>query len=167
MNVNDKIFLNDTWSFYFHDPYDIEWDNTSYKLIGNISTVQDFVSYFAAFKGIIGKGMFYLMRTDIMPRWEDELNQEGGCFSFKLMQADLDDKWFSICANIVGENIGIDENVSYNINGISISPKKFFFIVRIWIKDKKYAKKEYYKLDIPRYSTIMYKNHPKNTESKN
>lgn len=152
-------YLNDSWCLYFHDPYDMEWDNTSYKLISTISTIEEYVKYFIAFKPLFSKGMFFLMRTDIMPRWEDEANTNGGCFSFKIMNNDIDNKWFAICSNILGENIGIDDNVCNNINGVSISPKKFFFIIRIWIKDKKYAKKEYYNLDIPRYATLMYKNH--------
>ena len=105
--------------------------------------------------------MFFIMRLDIMPRYEDELNIKGGCFSFKIMSDELENKFFALCANIIGENFANnnDENIIYNINGISISPKKFYYIVRIWIKDKKYAKKEYYNFDIPKYSTLMYKNH--------
>jgi hypothetical protein len=103
--------------------------------------------------------MFFIMRMDIMPRYEDELNKQGGCFSFKIMPEDLDGKWFNLCASVLGENVGVNDSICYNINGISISPKKFFYIVRIWIKDKKYTNKEYYKLDIPKYSTLMYKNH--------
>jgi hypothetical protein len=152
-------YLNDIWCLYFHDPYDIEWDNSSYKLIATISTVEDFVQYYNAFKPLFYKGMFFLMRTDVMPRWEDELNANGGCFSFKVMYNDLNDKWFSFCANLLGENLGIDENMSQNINGVSISPKKNYYIIRVWIKDKKHTKREYYNLDIPKYSTLMYKNH--------
>jgi hypothetical protein len=157
--IEENDFLNDSWSLYFHDPYDIEWTTESYKLIGNISTINDFVNYFWGFRNLFNKGMFFFMRTDIMPRWEDEMNCDGGCFSFKISSSELEERWFAICANALGENIGIDDNICYNINGVSISPKKFFYIVRIWIKDKKYAKKEYYKLDIPKYSTLMYKNH--------
>lgn len=156
MNNN---FLNDSWCLYFHDPYDTIWDNTSYKLLTTISSIEEYVRSFIAFKPLFSKGMFFLMRTDIMPRWEDESNAKGGCFSFKIMNNDIDSKWFSVCSNILGENIGINDDVCSNINGVSISPKKFFYIIRIWIKNKKYAKKEYYNLDIPRYSTIMYKNH--------
>jgi hypothetical protein len=154
-----KIFLNDTWSMYFHDPYDIEWDENSYKLILNISTVDDFINCFIAFKELFTKGMFFFMRMDIMPMYEDELNQNGGCFSFKVVQEDLEERFFNILANIFGENIGINDEICENINGISISPKKFFYIIRIWIRDKKYAKREYYKLDIPKYATLMYKNY--------
>ena len=155
----ENNFLNDSWNIYFHDPYDIEWDNNSYKLVGTISSVNDFINYFLAFRESFPKGMFFVMRMDIMPRYEDELNKNGGCFSFKVMPEDLDTKWFNTCASVIGETVGTNDDICYNINGISISPKKYFYIIRIWIRDKKYAKKEYYKLDIPRYATLMYKNH--------
>ena len=34
--------------------------------------------------------MFFIMRLDIMPRYEDELNIKGGCFSFKIMSDELE-----------------------------------------------------------------------------
>ena len=46
-----------------------------------------------------------------------------------------------------------------NINGISICPKKNYFIIRIWIKNSEYAIKEHYKINIPKYTTILYKKH--------
>jgi len=159
MSVSNNIFLNDSWTLFFHDPYDFEWDANSYKMIGNMNTVDDFVNYYKAFKELFKKGMFFIMRLDIMPRYEDELNINGGCFSFKILPEDLDEKLFKLCSNILGENIGNAEEITNNINGISISPKKFYYIARIWIKDNKYAKKEYYNFDIPKYATLMYKNH--------
>jgi hypothetical protein len=160
-NAAADLFLNDSWNMYFHDPYDNNWDDKSYKMIGVISNVDEYIQYFKAYKELFKKGMFFIMRLDIMPRYEDELNIKGGCFSFKVMAEELDSKFFALCANIIGENFANnnDENIIYNINGISISPKKFYYIVRIWIKDKKYARKEYYNFDIPKYSTLMYKNH--------
>ena len=155
----EKKFLNDYWVLYFHDPYEIEWDTKSYKLIGNISTVDDFVNYYKAFNNLFKKGMFFIMRMYIMPQYEDELNINGGCFSFKIYPDDLELKFFSLCANVLGETIGTSEEYINNINGISISPKKFYYIARIWIKDNKYAKKENYNFDIPKYSSLIYKSH--------
>ena len=155
----DKNFLNDSWVLYFHDPYEIEWDTKSYKMIGNISTVDDFVNYYKAFNNLFKKGMFFIMRLDIMPQYEDELNINGGCFSFKIYPEDLENRFFNLCANVLGENIGKEDEYIYNINGISISPKKFYYIARIWIKDNKYAKKDLYNFDIPKYSSLIYKNH--------
>lgn len=152
-------FLNDSWVMYFHDPYDIEWNTNSYKMIGQMSTVEDFIYYFKSFNSLFKKGMFFIMRLDIMPQYEDKLNINGGCFSFKIYPEDLDKRFFNLCANVLGENIGKEDDYINNINGISISPKKFYYIARIWIKDNKYAKKDLYNFDIPKYSSLMYKNH--------
>ena len=89
-DINEPKFLNDSWSLYFHDPYDIEWDNKSYKMIGQISTVDDYINYFKSFSNLFKKGMFFIMRLDIMPQYEDELNIKGGCFSFKIYPEDLE-----------------------------------------------------------------------------
>lgn len=152
-------FLNDSWVMFFHDPYDIEWDSKSYKMIGQMSTVEDFIYYFKSFNNLFKKGMFFIMRLDIMPQYEDELNINGGCFSFKIYPEDLELRFFNLCANVLGENICKEDDYINNINGISISPKKFYYIARIWIKDNKYAKKDLYNFDIPKYSSLMYKNH--------
>ena len=55
MNDNNDIFLNDCWSIYFHDPYDINWDDKSYKIIGQISTVEDYARYFKGYKELFKK----------------------------------------------------------------------------------------------------------------
>jgi hypothetical protein len=99
------------------------------------------------------------MRADIIPRYEDELNINGGCLSFKISPEDFEKKFFELCASILGETIGTSDDVMNNINGVSISPKKLYYIARIWIKNNKYANKEYYNIDIPKYTTLMYKNH--------
>jgi hypothetical protein len=156
---NNDVFLNDCWSLYFHDPYDINWDDKSYKMLGQISKVDDYIYYFKGYKELFKKGMFFIMRADIIPRYEDNLNINGGCLSFKISPEDFENKFFELCANILGENIGINDDVSNNINGVSISPKKLYYIARIWIKNNKYASKDYYNIDIPKYTTLMYKNH--------
>lgn len=152
-------YLNDIFSLYFHDPYNMDWSEQSYKFISTISSVEDFVNIFIAFRDQWSKGMFFIIREYIMPRWEDEHNKNGGCFSYKIMKPELDEKLFKICGSLLGETLGANDVVSQNINGISISPKKNYYIIRIWLKDSKHANKELYNIDIPKYSTLMYKNH--------
>jgi translation initiation factor 4E len=160
MAINsDEVYLNDIWAMYFHDPYDHNWTLNSYKLISTISTVSDFVACFQVFKDLFYKGMFFLMREHITPRWEDEYNQNGGCFSYKVNKFMLEDKFFEICAQVLGETLGKSDEHCNNINGISISPKKNYYIIRVWIKDNKYASKNNYNISIPKFSTLMYKNH--------
>ena len=34
--ITTTTYINDVWSLYFHDPYDMNWDNNSYKFIINL-----------------------------------------------------------------------------------------------------------------------------------
>ena len=151
--------LNDLWALYFHDPYDMNWDEKSYKFLCTMNSVDDFVNTFIVFRDLWSRGMFFIMREHIMPRWEDENNKKGGCFSYKIMKPELDDKWFKIGSQVLGEVLSNDETFAQNINGISISPKKNYYIIRIWLKDNNKSNKEMYLFDIPKYSTLMYKTH--------
>lgn len=155
----DVEYFNDIWSIYFHSPNDTEWDIKSYKFICTISNVREFACVYYTFREQFHKGMFFIMREHITPRWEDESNQYGGCFSYKISKNLLDEKFFDICAQVLGETIGKDDTSTMNVNGISISPKKNYYIIRVWIKDNKYASFKHYNIDVPRFSTLMYKNH--------
>ena len=157
-------YLNDIWSIYFHDPYDANWDDKSYKFISTISSVDEFVAIFHTFKDLFYKGMFFIMREHIMPRWEDEHNKNGGCFSFKVSKFALQEKLFETCSQILGETMGKTSEYSKQVNGISISPKKNYYIVRIWISNNKYAVKHNYNISIPKFATLMYKPHSECSE---
>jgi len=157
-----NIFLNDVWCLYFHDPYDMNWENNSYKFITTISSIEDFINLYKAFYDLWAKGMFFIMREHIMPRWEDENNKNGGCFSFKINKTEILDKLFEVCSLVLGETLGNSDLISNDINGISISPKKNYHIIRIWIKSNNNLSKDNYNLVIPSYSTLMYKSHIEN-----
>jgi hypothetical protein len=158
MNIQDN-YLNDVWCLYFHDPYDMNWENSSYKFITTISSIDDFIQVFKSFNDLWSRGMFFIMREHITPRWEDDNNKNGGCFSYKINKDELIDKLFDITSLVLGETLGINDLISHNINGISICPKKNYHIVRIWIKSNININKDNYHFNIPSYSTIMYKSH--------
>lgn len=153
------MYLNDIWAFYFHDPYNIDWNINSFKLITTISSIEDFIKLYLTYKDIIFKCMFFIMREHILPIWEDENNKNGGCFSLKIYKEEINDKFFEISSLLLGEKLGLRDEISNNINGISISPKKNYYIIRIWIKDNKFAIKQNYNIEIAKYTTILYKNH--------
>ena len=72
------------------------------------------------------------MKKDIFPTWEDPKNRLGGCISFKYNNNILKE-WMKIILLLITENLS-DDNIN-EINGLSISPKKEFNIVKVWIKD--------------------------------
>jgi hypothetical protein len=158
----DETFLSDIWSLYFHDPNDNDWTTNSYHFIYNINTVETFCIIFHHFKDYWNKGMFFIMREGITPRWEDESNINGGCFSIKVFPNDLEDYWFELASTLLGDTLAINEEHSFNINGISISPKNKYFIIRIWCKDDSITKREFYNISSKRSNTILYKKHSDN-----
>ena len=159
MEEIESNYLNDVWCLYFHDPYDMNWEANSYKFITTISSVKDFIEIYKTFNELLTKGMFFIMREHITPRWEDDNNKNGGCWSFKINKNEVLDKLFEITSQILGETLGKNDLISSNINGISICPKKNYHIIRIWIKTNQNLSKDNYNFTIPNYSTLMYKSH--------
>ena len=72
------------------------------------------------------------MRNGIQPTWEDEKNTSGGCFSYKINNKIVKEAWTALTYRLTGETITNDSNLSNIVNGITISPKKNFCIIKIW-----------------------------------
>jgi hypothetical protein len=98
--------------------------------------------------------MLFLMRNNIDPLWEHKDNIRGGSWSIKLQKGDLYDIWTTISIYLINENIS-DEN----INGISISPKKNFCIIKIWTKNNNTDITKINKIETISYDGIIFKAH--------
>ncbi len=158
-NEQTETYLNDVWTFYFHDPYDNNWTNESYKLLGTISTAEEFWQHHEHVKQDVNKGIFFMMRDYVFPCWDDPANLEGGCLSIKVLKDAVSDFWEDVCIKLLGETLLKPEyRDKWNcINGISTSPKKHFCIIKIWVKDGTLFSKDF--LDIPSsyYGEILFK----------
>jgi translation initiation factor 4E len=162
-----STFLNDTWSLYFHDPEDEDWSEKSYKHVATMSSVEDFIGVQKNFEDAWSKGMFFVMREHIKPLWEDEHNCNGGCISFKIMKNEVSKFWFLFSGMVVGENIMHGEHKHKlwdKVCGVSISPKRSFCILRVWISDKDYGGVQYYNIEPPSYTKIMFKSYCENKD---
>jgi hypothetical protein len=155
--TESDIFLNDCWALHFHDPHNNQWDLKSYKLVHTISSVQDWVQLDKSFHDMWDAGMFFLMREHIQPMWEDEHNASGGCLSYKVNKPDAKEYWFQLGAKALGEVLSKHVGLSESICGVSISPKRHFCILRIWLG--KPSSGEQFHLEAPHYSQVMYKTH--------
>jgi hypothetical protein len=163
-------FLDDNWSIYFHDPDDSEWTLASYKNIGTISTIQDWIDIDRAFNDMWTKGMFFVMREHIQPLWEDPKNKGGGCFSFKVNKPDVATFWFTLGSLLLGNTLGkdvenvCDDELHNSICGISMSPKRSYCILRVWIGNVKYSKPAMFNIEAPSYTHILFKTHEDNND---
>ena len=79
--------------------------------------------------------MIFCMRQNILPTWEDPLNRDGGSFSFKINNSDIYDVWNELMTTLMSEMLIKDEILNQSINGITISPKKNFCILKIWMRN--------------------------------
>lgn len=126
--------LRDNWNYFLHLHDNKDWSIKSYINMCNVDSVEsaillnDEIHY-----DLIKKSMMFLMKSGIQPMWEDENNKNGGCFSFKIINKDIHNVWKDVFYSIVGSSITKDINHYKHINGITLSPKKKFCILKIWM----------------------------------
>ena len=89
---------------------------------------------------IVENSMLFMMRDGIKPLWEDEKNVPGGCWSFKVSKGNLCEIWLNLSAYLCGEFLISDKNNYTLLNGISISPKKSFCIIKLWLSNTEKVK---------------------------
>jgi hypothetical protein len=128
-------FLLGKWDLYYHLPHDKKWDLSSYKLImGDIDTAEKVVAMNQALpENVVKFCMLFVMRKGITPMWEDPKNRNGGCFSFKVINKQVFNVWRKLFCAICGETLFINKAHHELVNGITISPKKNFCIVKVWL----------------------------------
>jgi hypothetical protein len=155
-----ECFLNDVWCLYFHDPNDNNWTPSSYQLIATLSNVEDFQRVMTSVpQDLWFKGMFFIMREHVQPVWEDPSNANGGCFSMKVMRNHLMDTWVNVCAAALGETIVKEKALWDLVTGVSISPKKSYILIRVWIRDTTHTDTHQFNFHQPAYTEVLFKVH--------
>ena len=157
--MSEDHFLNDCWILYFHDPENDDWSDSSYKMLHTISSAQDWIQAHLSFKDLWNKGMFFLMREHIRPMWEDDHNKNGGCLSFKVNKPEVSMYWYHLGCKTLGESLCKKKEWWDKVCGISISPKRNYCILRVWLGDTVNTSVESYHLEAPHYTQIMFKPH--------
>ena len=137
-NTNIKHKLMGKWNVWAHLPHDTDWTVKSYKKIYSVESVEDAVSITETIPDVLVKNcMLFIMRDGITPMWEDPQNRAGGCFSYKVSNKMVSQVWHSLSYVLMGETISDKTEFTSNTTGITISPKKNFCIIKIWMKDCK------------------------------
>lgn len=139
-NDNDNqevIELNTSWVLWSHDLYNNNWNLDSYKKIFEFNTINDFWKLYNNFNSLGGlnKKNYFLMRKGINPIWEDEKNRNGGTCSIKIPVSKSYEIWTELSIYIIGETFYENKEKMMDINGISISPKSIWSIIKIWNSD--------------------------------
>ena len=137
MNMSSPHKLSGKWNLYYHLPQDKNWDLSSYKpIMTKIDTAEQLISINENIpENIVKYCMLFVMRDGINPTWEDEKNKNGGCFSFKVPNKQVYLVWKTLFYSLCGETLCTDRKYNILLNGITISPKKNFCIIKIWLEN--------------------------------
>jgi translation initiation factor 4E len=131
---SEKHMLSDKWVLWAHLPHDTDWSLKSYINIITLENVEDTISIINTIpEKLVKNCMLFVMREGINPTWEDKRNCKGGCFSFKVNNKIVHSVWNDLLKSITGESISSNVDFIKDINGITISPKKSFCIIKIWM----------------------------------
>jgi hypothetical protein len=133
-DVSSLHELSDAWILWAHLPHDTDWSLKSYMKIYEFNTVEQAITITETLPPVLVTNcMLFLMRKGINPIWEDERNRNGGCFSYKIPNKDVPDAWKQLSYSLVGETMSDNNKLLPHINGITISPKKNFCIIKVWL----------------------------------
>jgi hypothetical protein len=128
--------LNFDWILWAHLPQDPDWTLNSYKILGKVTTIEQTACVMKSLHSHLVKNcMLFFMRDGVKPNWEDVQNRKGGCFSYKVLDKNIFDTWVRLSFVVAGNSISPNQPFNSKITGITISPKKKFCIIKIWMTD--------------------------------
>ncbi len=152
--------LSDKWTLWAHLPHDTNWTLSSYSKIHTFDTVEDTISLCETLpEKMIKNCMLFLMKDNIKPTWEDPKNRDGGCFSYKINNKQVNESWKTIFYNVVGRSISNNKAFSKSVNGITISPKKNFCIIKVWLNTCQYQNPDFIRVRNLSNQACLFKKH--------
>lgn len=163
----EDLWLEDVWTWYFHDPSDTRWTLDSYKRLCDTSTVEDFWGMHEALAQHVTHGMFFVMRESVFPCWDDARNINGGCVSMKVAAPEVPQCWEGLLKRLLGETLAVADDDNGAVNGVSISPKRGFCIIKLWMSDNRFEESPRTKLRIPEpyAGEVLYRRNMENIHS--
>ena len=133
-NTNlDSPIPTGSWTLYFHSPEETKWTLNTFINLGTMKNWRDFWTIIEALKPeSLSDGMFFMMRDPSPPLWESHHHIRGGCYSFRCHKKEATETYLNY---IIAAMMGSITHSDNSINGISISPKRGFNIIKVWNTD--------------------------------
>ena len=131
--------LSSDWTLWAHLPHNTDWSINSYINIHTFNHVEETIALSETLPPILIENcMLFFMKKGIKPVWEDVNNRNGGSFCYKIPNKTVTSVWKELTYAIVGNSLSHDNEFVSCINGITISPKKNFCIIKIWMSNCKF-----------------------------
>jgi hypothetical protein len=127
----DSAIPSGSWTLYFHSPEETKWTLNTFVTMGSMKTWRDFWTTMELIgNDAFSDGMIFVMRDPIPPLWENHQNIRGGYYSFRCQKRDAAECYINYM--ITAMISALTQQGSNQINGISISPKRGFNIIKVW-----------------------------------
>lgn len=125
--------LKHSWTVFFHDYEDTNWSHESYERLVHIHTVVDFWTVFEVLKPKLSSGMFFFMRDGLFPRWDTTNGEPPYTFmTIKVLKSKMEPFTEHVLIRLLSEHLHSVHPEA--VKGVSISPKKHFCIMKIWLR---------------------------------
>ncbi|CAK8690918.1 eukaryotic translation initiation factor 4E type 3-like [Clavelina lepadiformis] len=103
-----------------------------------IYTVSTIESFWAVFNHIptpsrlVPRYSYHMMRNDIRPVWEDEVNAKGGMWKLRCHKLCTDNVWNELLLACIGEQFSDYVSKDDDIIGLSVSIRKNDDLIQLW-----------------------------------
>jgi len=135
------IGLSVPWVVWYHKQEEPSWERDSFAMIYTIRTVMDYVMFrnsYALLPQFLN-GYYFFMKEGVFPVWEDPRNRTGGCYNIKVAK-DVIDATVWECMNYALLNMLCTQDAhNESLTGISIAPKKYNALFKIWNDNKQFS----------------------------
>lgn len=139
--------LKNTWVLWFHKLNDNTWGINSYEKILELKEYNDVLFMLKKISNI-NCGMFFIMKENIKPIYEDIQNIHGGYWSLRITKKESDIFWRKFIFYLCIDKITKTDADEMCINGLSISPKVNNNIFKIWNNNFKKVNKACIRKDL-------------------
>jgi translation initiation factor 4E len=128
--------LSNNWTLWAHLPHNTDWTLKSYIPISTFKNVEETIGVTETLPPVLVENcMLFIMKEGVKPIWEDPNNRNGGSFSYKVSNKNVYKVWKDLTYVLVGGTISKQSKFVNCVTGITISPKKSFCIIKIWMAD--------------------------------
>ena len=161
-----NLEFDSTYKVWYHSVTEKSWTKDSYINLSkdfkdeNIKNSFELGAIYNKLNNNFNAGMFFLMKKDILPLWEDPHNIKGGFWSLKIPKKKAGEIWLKLSAALVGNTLFNKIETMKYITGISINPKITNCVVKIWVS-RKTDMSCFKKLDFLQLDNIRYNDHKK------
>jgi|TARA_Y100000389_G_C17467170_1_gene526696 hypothetical protein len=132
--MDNLHLLENNWTLWFHNINNNDWSLNGYNKVYSFNDIETFIVLFQKINNF-SAGMFFLMKEDIEPLWENTHNKLGGYWSFKVLKKNINKIWYNFSSQVIGNNCLNNCEQHKLINGISLSPKINNCIIKIWFSN--------------------------------